>query len=202
MTIAVLAPVRARFGQAVSSMSPRDRKLLVGLVIFGVACLLGGVWWFGSKELADVRSRVSDREGTLETVRSLLQTEAGARSEAEKIEDQLRKNAGEDLPSFVEKTASKAGVSASLSGVREKEQSVDGNLEERRYSVELKQLTLQQLTDLLYALETAGYPLKVRSMKTRTVTASGAKALNVTLEISAYRLVEDEKAAPAAEEKP
>jgi type II secretory pathway component PulM len=200
--IAAMEPVRARFGEAVAAMSPRDRKLLVGLVIFAVACLLAGTWWLASGQLADVRSRVSDREGTLESVQTLLEKETSARAEATRIEDQLRKNAGEDLPSFVEKTASKVGVSGSLAGVREKEQSTEGNLEEKRYAVELNKLSVQQLAELLHALETNGYPLKIRSAKTRTVTAGGVKALNVTLEISAYRLVEEEGATPAKEQKP
>ncbi len=190
-TFAPLAPIKARFDEAVSSMSARDRVLLVGLVVAGVVGLLLLVAWTGRAWVRDVESRVSDREGTLALINGLAEDDAKAREEATRIEEELKKHAGEDLPAYVEKTASTVGVSSNLSGVREKEVSTQGNLEEKRYNVDLNKITVGQLPEFLYALETGGYPLRVRSLKTRTVTNAGVKVLNVSLEVSAFRLVEE-----------
>jgi hypothetical protein len=64
----------------------------------------------------------------------------------------------------------------------------------------MSKVSLDQIVSFLYEIETAGYPLKIRSMKTKTATVSGAKVLNVSMEVSSFRLVADESAG-AAEEK-
>ncbi|MFZ5481021.1 MAG: hypothetical protein ACOZNI_29940 [Myxococcota bacterium] len=194
-------PVRQRFEEAVATMSARDRRLLVGLVIFVMTAMLGGTWWFARTLLGDVRSRIDDREHTLSLLEGLADDEKSNAAQVQRIEEELRRNAGQDLPAFVEKSAEKVGIKANLQSQREKEVSTRGNLEEKTYAVELQKVPVQGLTDFLYEIESGGYPLRVRSMKTKTVTVSGAKVLNVTLEISAFRLVEEAAAeAPAGEE--
>lgn len=195
------APVEAlreRLAQAVATMSGRDRRLLIGLSAFLLVVVLGGTWWIGRQVLADVRGRVSDREETLALVQGLAADQAAAAAEIASIEDELRRNAGQDLPAIMEKAAAKTGISTNLSAVREKEVTTTGTLEEKSYNVDLTKLSLQQLTDFLYEIETGGYPLRVRSMKTKTVTVTGVKALNVSLEVSAYRLIETAAAPPEA----
>jgi type II secretory pathway component PulM len=194
----VLEPVRERFAELVASMSARDRSLLVGLLAFLVIAVGGGAWWLGRSALGDVRSRISQREDTVALLNGLASDNEEAAAQVKSIEDELRKSAGQDLPSFVEKAAEKTGISANLQGVREKQVSTEGTLEEKTYTVEVTKISLQQLTDFLYEVETGGYPLKVRSMKTKAITASGVKVLNVSMEVSAFRLLE--AAAPAAPE--
>lgn len=188
--IATLDPARERFAEAVAAMSPRDRKLLVGLAIFLALALLGGAWWLGGGIVADARSRVTDREAALDQLQSLAAAQSEASAQVASIEEELRKHADQDLPSYMEKSAQKVGLSANLSGVREKEVRTEGTLEEKVYGVEIAKISLQQLVDLLYEIETSGYPLRIRSMKTKSVTVQGAKLLNVSMEASAFRLVD------------
>lgn len=196
-----LDPVRERFAEAVASMSARDRKLLAGLAVFGVLAVLGGTWWLGSGLVADARSRVSDREDALDQLTTMASQQADAVEQVENIEAELRKHASQDLPSFMEKSAQKTNLATNLSGVREKEVRTEGNLEEKVYGVELAKVSLQQLVEFLHEIETSGYPLRVRSTKTKTVTVAGAKVLNVSMEVSAFRLVEVEAEPAPAEEK-
>ena len=58
----MVEPVRERFAELVATMSPRDRRLFVGLIVFVLVVLFGGAWWVGRSVLADVRSRVDQRE--------------------------------------------------------------------------------------------------------------------------------------------
>lgn len=202
--IAALEPVRARFSEAVAAMSPRDRKLLVGLAVFLTVAVLTGAWWLANGAIDDARSRVAAREEALAQVQTLAAEHEDAAAQVVRIEEELRKHATQDLPSFMEKSAAKVGIAGNLQGVREKEVATQGTLEEKTYGVELSRVTLQQLTDFLYEIETSGYPLRVRSTKTKTSTYQGAKVLNVSMEVSAFRLVEDRAAAPAegGEESP
>lgn len=199
--IAMMEPVRERFSELVATMSPRDRGLFVGLVVFGLVVLLAGGWWAARSILGDAESRVAARESTLSQLQALAAEHEAAAEQVKSIEADLRKNAGQDLPSFIEKQASTTGLSANLQGVREKQMTTEGTLEERTYSVEITKITLQQLTAFLHAVETDGYPLRVRSTKIKSVTQQGVKLLNVSMEVSAFRLTDTEAAAAAPEEE-
>jgi type II secretory pathway component PulM len=192
----VMDPMRARFGELVASMSARDRTLFLGLVAFLVIVLGGGAWWLGRSFLGNLTSRITQREETVALLTGLASDQDEAAAQVKIIEDELRQSAGQDLPSFIEKGAEKVGIAANLQGVREKQVSTEGTLEEKTYTVEVSKISLQQLTDFLYEVETGGYPLKVRTMKTKTMTAAGVKVLNVTMEVSAFRLLEAETPAP------
>ncbi len=196
----VVEPVRARFSEIVASMSARDRVLLLGLVGFGLLSLLGGGWWLGRSILSDLQGRIDDRESAVALLSGLASDQEEAAAEVARIEADLQKSADQDLPSFIEKAAEKNGISTNLQGVREKQVTTEGRLEEKSYTVEVTKLTLQQLTDFLYAVETGDYPLRVRTAKTRTTTVGGVKLLSLSLEISAFRLVE--AVAPALEATP
>ncbi len=199
--VTLMEPVRERFSELVATMSPRDRALFVGLVVFVVLALLAGGWWLGRSILGDVESRVAAREQTLVQLRALAAEHATASDSVAEIEADLRKNAGQDLPSFIEKKASEEGISANLQGVREKQIATEGTLEERTYTVEITKITLAQLTAFLYAIETDGYPLRVRSTKVKSITQQGVKLVNVSMEVSAFRLTDTEAAAAAPEEE-
>ena len=186
--LTMVEPVRERFAELVATMSPRDRRLFVGLVVFVLAALFGGAWWLGRSVLDDVGSRVDQREETLALLNGLAADQAEGIATVEAIEAELRKSEGQDLPSFIEKQAERIGIASNLQGVREKQVITEGSLEEKTYSVEVSKIVLPQLTDFLYALETGGYPLRIRSMKTKAVTVQGVKMLTVSLEISAFRL--------------
>jgi type II secretory pathway component PulM len=188
--ITVVEPMRERFAELVATMSPRDRTLFVGLVAFVLIALFGGAWWFGRSVLADVGSRVEQREETLGLLNGLAEDQASASTQVAQIEAELRKSNGQDLPSFIEKAAENTGIAANLQAVREKQIITEGSLEEKTYSVEITKILLPQLVDFLHAIETGDYPLRVRSMKTKTVTTAGVKTLTVSMEISAFRLID------------
>ena len=189
MAVAILQPLRNRFSDLVSTMSPRDRSLFLGLLAFLVLVLLGGGWWFARSLLGDAESRVRSREQTVQELESLAAAHASALTQVSSIEEELRKNAAQDLPSFLERKATDAGIASNLQGVREKQLSTQGTLEERTYTVEISKITLEQFVSFLYKVEADGYPLKIRSTKVKAVTLQGAKLLNVSIELSAFKLV-------------
>lgn len=181
--------VKERFAQLVATMSPRDRALFMGLVLLVYGAILGGVWWFGRGMLRDVHSRVDDEQETLAMLNGLASDQEGAAADVARIETELKKNATTDLSTFVEKAAQKIGVGTSLQ-VRERETAEDGNLQSKTYSVEVQKVTLQQVKDFLYELEGTGYPLKITGARFKTTTQAGAKVLNVSLDVTAYKLIE------------
>lgn len=200
-TPAILAPAKARFGELAATMSPRDRRLFIGLVVFLCASLLGGAWWYLERSVADLDSRVADREDKLALLEEMVAEFQAASETAGRIEEKLTEYAGQDLSAFVEATAKTTGIQQNLKGVREKGSSTEGTLLRRDYTVELDRISLQQVTDFLYAIETSGYPLKVANAKFKTVTWGGQKVLQATFEVNAYSLPEG-SAEPAASAEP
>jgi hypothetical protein len=83
------------------------------------------------------------------------------------------------------------GVRDRLDSVKEKQAIVDGNLEEKLYAVALSKLTVTEMSKLVKELESNGYPLKVRSLKLKTRNSGDEKLIDMNLDISAWRVVDD-----------
>lgn len=191
-------PVRSRFSALVADMSPRDRSLFLGLVIAAYLGALGVTAWGGKSLLSDVQSRISTKQTALTRLESMQSEYAANSARVVEIEDTLRTNANQDLASYVEKAAQKVGVGTNLKAVREKGVSTQGNLEEKSYTVDIDKVTLTQLTDFLFEIETNGFPMRIRTSRVKTSGAAGARLLSATFEISAFRL-DESTAIPAPE---
>lgn len=187
--------VRERFSQLVATMSPRDRWLFMGLVLTVYGSVLAGGWYLGHGVLGDVRSRIDREEQTLASLSGMASDQESAASEVTRIEAELKKNAGVDLSTYAEKAAQKVGIAPSLQ-VRERETSADGNLESKTFSVDVQKVSLTQVKDFLFELEGNGYPLRVTGARFKTTTLAGVKVLNVSLDVTAFRLLEVAVEAP------
>jgi type II secretory pathway component PulM len=194
-----MEPVRARFGGLVADMSPRDRRLFLGLVLAGYGGVLFMAFWFGSTFLADLRSRIDARNDALARLRELESSYVANSSKVKDIEEELRKSADQDFQAYVEKAADKAGVSSSLKAVREKGVSEVGTLQEKTYTIELAPVSLDALTSFLYEMETGGFPLRIHTSRLKASGAAGTRTVSVALELSAFRLVEVAPLAAPAE---
>ncbi|MSP54542.1 MAG: hypothetical protein EXR69_02895 [Myxococcales bacterium] len=190
-----MSVVKERFSQLVATMSPRDRWLFTGLVVMVYGSLLGGVWYFGNQMLRDARSRIDDNEQSYAMLSGLASDQVAGAADVERIEAELKRNSGTELSTFVEKAAQKTGIASGLQ-VRERDTADDGNLESKTFSVEVTKVTLQQVKDFLYELESTGYPLKVTGARFKTVTQTGVKMLNVSLDVTGYKLLEAIKESP------
>ncbi len=188
--LTIFEPVRSRFSALVADMSPRDRSLFLGLVIAAYLGALGVAAWGGKSLLSDVQSRIATKQTALTRLEAMQAEYAQNSAKVAEIEETLRTNANQDLPSYVEKAAQKVGVGTNLKAVREKGVATQGNLEEKSYTVEIDKVTLTQMTDFLFEIETNGFPMRIRTSRVKTSGAAGARLLSATFEISAYRLTD------------
>ena len=191
----LLMPLRQRFDDLVASLSHRDRRLLMVMTFVWYLAMVALVWWFASGRVEAARAEVSEREQVVKNLGVSASAYAENADAVARIERALKENGGKDLSVFLEQAAQQAGITESLQ-VRPKEERPEGELLEKLYGVEMSKITLQNLSDFLYAVETGGYPLKIRNLKTKVVTAAGVKVLNVTLEIAVYRYPESEGDTP------
>jgi type II secretory pathway component PulM len=188
------APLRDRVTGLLEGMSARDRMLLYLLVIFFTIVGLGLGTMAVKSHLARLDETLDNRRGQLAMVREMAVDYAEGTEQLEDIETKLRSHKGTTLSAFLEKSADKAQIRDSLKQVKERSTTTLETMEEKSFTAQLRPVSLEQLVGFLYEVETSGYPLLIKSLTAKTITISGTKSLDVTLDISAYKLIEEEEA--------
>ncbi len=180
--------------EAFAALPPRDRFLAAGLI---VSTFFGGLG-FGVYSMNNtLRSERQDIERigkSVELIQVLQAEQASLESEVAQIEESLAKNATTDLSAFLEQSATKSGFNPKEKNmqVREKSTSKDGRLQEKVFSVNLSNLTTEEFAKFLFQTETSGYPLKIQTSTVKTRKRRDEVTLNLSLDIAAYKLVEEE----------
>ena len=73
--------------------------------------------------------------------------------------------------------------------MKEKTTSSTDVLEEKLYAVSLSQLEQEELANFLYEIETAGFPMQIKTLKIKNASRRGEKTLRVDMDIATYRLI-------------
>lgn len=177
-----------------SALPPRDRILAASFI---VSTFFGGLG-FGSYTMSTTlktnRQEIERIEKSVELIQVLQAEQASLESEVAQIEEALAKNATTDLSAFLEQSATKSGFNPKEKNmqVREKSTRKDGRLQEKVFSVILSNLTTEEFGKFLFQTETAGYPLKIQTSTVKSRKRQEEVTLNLSLDIAAYKLVEEE----------
>ncbi|MED5372756.1 MAG: type II secretion system protein GspM [Myxococcota bacterium] len=186
-----IAGLQARVEGMLDGMSSRDRTLLMGLVVFAALAAVGGGAWSMMGRLDTLEKQVKEARGDQQFIQSEIAEYKAASTELERIQKEMAKYEGQDMSSFMEKAAEAAEIRDRLDSVRENSVVEMGDLEQKNYSVRLTRVSLDQMVKFLYQVEATGYPLQITTAKFKRVKVSGEWMLNVTLEIAAYRLLQE-----------
>ena len=179
-----------RIQDVLADMTPRDRSLLLGLTIVLLVAIVAGSSYAMKTSLDTLEARVKERANDVQYVYATAQEYADAQANLQVLEADLQKTSSVDLSAFLEQAAQKASID-SPDSVREKSSTTEGNLEEKQFTVTLNDISLQQLSEFLYEAEASGYPLKIRTTKVKTKTKKDEKLLQVNMDISAFRAVQE-----------
>jgi len=166
----------------IEALTPRDRMLLVGLILFVVALGTGGFWYLLHHELQDKAIRVRAAKETYAHVTALetQYKEADARFASQK--DRLEQYSKQPVSAWAEDLAKKHELD--LAAVSEKSTEQVGDITQTRYTVEIKRAPQEALFRFLRDLETSGFPARVDTANFKVVTVHGKeKAMDLTLEI-------------------
>jgi hypothetical protein len=177
-----------------ASLPPRNRALAIGFIL---ACFFGGIsisifLMFNSLETQE--NKLEELEIKLSLIKILQEEQEDIQQRVSKIETSLTKNATTDLSAFLEKSANQAGFNPKEKNmqVRDRNTKVDGNMQEKVFTVNLSNLTTEEFSNFLYKTETSGYPLQIQTCTVKTKKRKGEKVLQLTLDIAAYKLLEEE----------
>ena len=179
---------------SLASLPPRDRALAIGLTL---SLFFGGIGlaiFFMFNSLETMNRRLNGLEDNLRLITVLQAEQASVQLQVAEIETSLAQNATTDLSAFLEKAANQAGFNPKEKNmqVREKNTITDGNMQEKVFTVSLSNLSTQEFSDFLLQTETSGYPLQIQTSTIKTKKRQGEKVLQLTLDIAAYKLLEEE----------
>ncbi len=179
------------FERQLESLSPRDRRLLLGLLGFGGFLFVFGLWWALSGVLSELGERVrgaNDKLGQILVLKTELD-QANQRLAAQ--EDRLAKFRDQPVSAWVEHLAQDHDVQNELRSVDEVDRESEGSLEQIQYKVELKKAQYDPMLDFLYGLESSGYPaqIEVATIKS-SLGKDKSRVYDLTLEIVVYQVGE------------
>lgn len=187
-----VAELQERIQDSLADMKPRDRSLLLGLVLFMmVGTVVGGIWWMRGS-IAAKEKQVAAAQTTLSRLREFSATQADNQSKIVELGERLDQYADTDVSSFLEQAAQKVQIREKLDSVRKKTETADGVLLETVYTVKLSRLSQDELSKLLWQVEGTGFPLKVRTFKVRARSRKGETFLDVDMDVSSFKIVTDD----------
>lgn len=170
------------------TLSPRDRKLLIGLVCAGVTIGLVVLWYSLYSVLDSKASRVRAAKTNLAQISQMSADYNVAATKLAAQENRLREYASKPVSAHIEELATAQGILDSLRTVNETNSETVGNFKQISYQVELKGVGYEPAMAFLHALETSGYPASVETAEFQSTTVKREKMLNLNLELVVFRL--------------
>lgn len=164
------------------ALSPRDRKLLAGLLGFGALAFVS-VFAYSAYSLLESKSSyvIETKQALVEVQQAQLdyrQAEATFSAHEERLRDK------EPVSAFLEGLAKKHNVSDELKNINAQgNPEFVGTLSQQRYTVEIKKAPQENLFRLLHDLETSGYPASVESADFKAQATREGNLMNLTLEL-------------------
>jgi type II secretory pathway component PulM len=183
-----MAKLLHKIQDALSQMSARERRLVIGgSVVMLITIIIGGGWG-GWSHISSLEQDVSDREEALRQIQMMAMDHASNLEKAALIATSLEENQNTTMQSFVEKKAAEVGIQRDrLDAIKGKTPITQGTLEETSFTVELSKLTLEDAMNFINVLEASDFPMVIRNTKFKTQKISGEKLIRLTLEIAAYQ---------------
>ena len=185
------ASLLQRTVSAVIALSPRDQFLLGGLIISVLSVLsVGGIMWLW-QSVSGLETKLESANQALSTIEVLKAEQLDNVTKISNQEELLRSHEGTSLSAFLESKAQEIGIRDKLSAVRESSSAAGELLQEKRYTVSLKNLSTEELSKFVYEIESTDYPLMIQTTTIKRRKIRDEVTLNVTLDVSVYSLLKN-----------
>lgn len=190
-TVPVRTGPMAVIERQLEALSPRDRKLLVGLVLCVVVFGTLGFWYLLNGLLDEKASRVRSAKEAYARVQQLEQEYRRAEARFEAQKGRLEEFENQPVSGWIEDLAQKHELNDALSAVKQNAGEEVGQIRQTRYTVDLKRAPQEPLYRFLYELESSGFPARVEQANFRVVRAAkGEKLMDLTLDLIVLSLAE------------
>ncbi len=189
-TIEVRTGPMAFVERQLETLSPRDRKLLVGLFLFFGMVFVGGLWYFLHGVLDDKASRVRDAKSRYAEMQMMQGEYRQASAQLAAQESRLLEFQKEPVTAYVERMATKHGIVEQLRDVSTQGSENVGRLVQTRYTVRLQKAPQEALYRFLYELETSGFPATVDQANFKVSYVKREKFMDLNLDLIVTSLTE------------
>jgi hypothetical protein len=169
--------------RTLDSLSPRDRRLLVGLVLVFVALMTFGYWWLLSGLQEDRASRVRSAKEVYAAISEDAKRLEVANRQFQSQEGRLREAASRPVTAWVEELAKTHTLDQQLAKVTQTGAEAIGDLTQTKYTIELKKAPQELVYRFLYDLESSDFPASVDSAKFKVSLVKSDKMLDATFDI-------------------
>jgi len=171
----------------IDRLTRRDRiALAIGVVAVGLALLCFGLVLPYRRGMAALDTRIASRQRQLAEVQALRSRCQPLQQQLSQAERRLSQNADFALFAFVEGVAGRYTSRENLAYMRPQPPAVQGEFREESVEVRLEKVRLDQLVQLLYALDSADAYLKVKDLRIKT-RFDDRSQLDAVLTVASYR---------------
>ncbi len=149
---------------AVAGISPRERRLLIGVGALVAVLVMGGIWWWSSSALDALETERADLVDALRTIRN---ERPRIRQRQDRREQMLARyaNRAPALTSFIETAAHDASVEVAESTNRNSPAAQGARFQKRAVSIRLRHVDLQSLVAFMDRIDAATFPIAITSMR-------------------------------------
>ena len=176
---------------AIIALSPRDQVLLSALVVSTLGIIgAGGFMWLW-QSVDGLEQKIESANQAISTIEVLKSEQLENVNTITAKEDILKSHEATSLSAFLESKAQEIGIRDKLSAVRESSSSAGDMLQEKRYTVSLKNLSTEELSKFVYEIEKTSYPLMLQTTTIKRRKIRDEITLNVTLDVSVYSLLKN-----------
>lgn len=166
-----------------NTLSRRDRRLLVVMV----SAIVLFVGYFA---VTGVRSRVhkletsvASKQRDLELIQHMTGSISENRATIEEMRADMEKYKGFSVSGFLESTGEELKIAESITNINDQGLQEGNYFDEHRYEVVMKKVTLEQLVNYLYKIQSAEQPLRVEKLKVRTNTRNREEISSVNIDV-------------------
>ena len=170
----------------IERFSPREKlALAVAAGVVTLTVLIAGIILPYRTAMARLDQRIASRQGQIDEARTLVQRIKGMQGEVAATERKLSAATATPLLATLEGLVAGIAGKEKLLGIRPQPATAPAGFRQEKVEMQLEKVRLEQLVQLLYAIDSAGSALQSDSVKIRPRFEDPA-LLDVTLVVSSF----------------
>jgi len=170
-----------------SQLEKREQiMLLVGAVFLIAVLLFVGVYEPYRNTLSGMHRTIAARQRQIQEVRQLQAEYNGLQQQMKRTESKLGRSSGLSALALLENIASNVGSRENLSYIRPQPAQTQGEISIENLDIKLDRLSLQQVLQLLWEIETAKTPMQIKNLRIKQRFDNQALT-DTTLTVSVFR---------------
>ncbi len=160
--------------------------LLVGAVFIVVVVLIYGVYDPYRNALSRAQRSIATKYQQIDQVRALQAEYLALQGQMNRAESKLVKRSGVSALAMVEDIASRIGSRENLSYIRPQPAQTQGDIHIENLDVKLERLSLQQVLQLLWGVESAKTQMQIKNLRLKQRFDNPAQT-DLTMTVSVFR---------------